>query len=78
MSMHTNILRTGVKRMGPDFLSMMPNDGTTGTWGNGHKLKHGKFHLSMKKKYSDGGRALERLPREVVKSHFLVILKTWM
>jgi len=60
--------------MGPDF-SVVPSDKMRG---NGHKLKHGKFHLNMRKNFFTL-RVMEhqkRLPRGVVESPSLEIFKT--
>ncbi|KFV80312.1 hypothetical protein N308_10234, partial [Struthio camelus australis] len=45
---------------------------------NGHKLKHRKFHLNMRKNlFTTRVREhWDRLPREVVESPFLEIFKT--
>jgi len=42
-----NILRVGVKRMGPDS-SVVPSDRTRD---NVHKLQHKKFYLNMSKNF---------------------------
>jgi len=65
-----NISRVDVKRIGPDSFQW--------SWGNGHKPKHRKFHLTMRKNFFNL-RVTDhwnRLPREIPKSPSLEIFKT--
>jgi len=69
--MPINILKVGVKRTGPDSFQWCR------VTGHGHKLKHRKFQLNLRKNFTL--RVTEhwnRLPREVVDSASLEIFKT--
>lgn len=71
--MCTNILRTGVKRMGPDS-SVVPSDRTRD---NRHKLKHQNFHPSMRENFTVRvTKHWNRQPTKFVASPYLETFKT--